>query len=320
MGRRLLARFEQENVDIRETTSHNQIRDLPGETTTGKYREAKRTMVVGVRKSAEFQTSKPSAEYALPLVTGCPGHCHYCYLQTSLGDKPYVRVYVNHDHIFERARRYIEARKPEITRFEGSCVSDPVPVEPYTGSLAAAITFFADESLGRFRFVTKYDQIDSLLDLDHRDHTEIRFSINTPHVVKTFEPGTSPLDGRIAAAGKVAAAGYPLGFLIAPIIIYQGWREDYARSVENLRSAIPGDVHPSFELITHRFTNTARRLIQQRYPESSLEMDEEDRQWKWGQFGYGKYVYRAEDMREIDRILKTAIARHFPNSEVKYLV
>ncbi|GAA3322092.1 hypothetical protein GCM10020331_040580 [Ectobacillus funiculus] len=53
-----------------------------------------------MRRTLKFDTSKPSAEYAIPLATGCMGHCHYCYLQTTLGSKPYVRVYVNLDEIF----------------------------------------------------------------------------------------------------------------------------------------------------------------------------------------------------------------------------
>jgi len=60
-----------------------------------------------VKKSLAFEPSLPSAEYALPLSTGCMGHCHYCYLQTTMGNRPYVRVYVNLDDIFHAAEKYI---------------------------------------------------------------------------------------------------------------------------------------------------------------------------------------------------------------------
>lgn len=95
-------------IDIRYTTSHNQVRNIPGETPLQKYRNAKSTLVIGVRKTLKFDTSKPSAEYAIPLATGCMGHCHYCYLQTTLGSKPYIRVYVNLEEIFQQAKQYIE--------------------------------------------------------------------------------------------------------------------------------------------------------------------------------------------------------------------
>ena len=87
LGKELKEKFEKMGIETRFTTSHNQIRDLPGETDAQKYRIAKSTLVVGIRKTLKFDTSKPSAEYAIPFATGCMGHCHYCYLQTTMGSQ-----------------------------------------------------------------------------------------------------------------------------------------------------------------------------------------------------------------------------------------
>ncbi|KYG38946.1 hypothetical protein AZF08_02610 [Bacillus gaemokensis] len=43
----------------------------------------------------------------------------------------------------------------------------------------------------------------------------------------------------------------------------------------------------SFELIQHRLTKPAKKVIQQRYPNKKLEMDEEKRKYKWGRYGIG---------------------------------
>lgn len=94
LGKELKKKFEEMGIETRFTTSHNQIRDLPGDTDAQKYRIAKSTLVVGIRKTLKFDTSKPSAEYAIPLATGCMGHCHYCYLQTTMGSKPYRKSVV----------------------------------------------------------------------------------------------------------------------------------------------------------------------------------------------------------------------------------
>ena len=84
LGKELYEKFTQMGIEIRETTSHNQVRGIPGETELARYRNAKSTLVVGVRRTLKFDSSKPSAEYAIPLATGCMGHCHYCYLQTTI--------------------------------------------------------------------------------------------------------------------------------------------------------------------------------------------------------------------------------------------
>ena len=76
------------------TATSNRIKShIPADTLYDQYRAGKETLVVGERKSLKFQSCKLSAHYQLPLVTGCMGRCEYCYLNTQLGDKPYIRVF-----------------------------------------------------------------------------------------------------------------------------------------------------------------------------------------------------------------------------------
>lgn len=319
-GQRILEWANQNNLPVHMTTSHNRITDLPGDTELAKYRIAKRTLVVGIRKTLKFDTSKPSAEYAIPISTGCMAHCHYCYLQTTLGAKPYVRVYVNTEEIIAAAKAYIEERKPEITRFEAACTSDPVGLEHITGSLAELITFMAGEEYGRLRFVTKFHHVEPLLGLVHNDHTRIRFSVNADYVIRNFEPGTAKFHERIEAAGKIASAGYPLGFIIAPIIWHDGWQEGYYELLDKLSKVIPQQYWSklTFELIQHRFTKTAKAVIEKRYPKSKLEMDEAERKYKWGRWGQGKYVYPDEQAGLLKDFFYTHIAEMMPEARVEY--
>jgi len=320
LGRELKEKFEKMNIEIRETTSHNQVRGIPGETELQKYRNAKSTLVVGVRRTLKFDTSKPSAEYAIPLATGCMGHCHYCYLQTTLGSKPYIRVYVNLDEIFSQAQKYINERAPEITRFEAACTSDIVGIDHLTHSLKKAIEFIGQTEYGRLRFVTKYEHVDHLLDARHNGKSRFRFSVNSRYVIKHFEPGTSPFEKRLEAAKKVAKAGYPLGFIIAPIYMHEGWEEGYLELFERLSEQLYGiDMsNLTFELIQHRFTKPAKSVIQKRYPKTKLDLDESKRKYKWGRYGIGKYVYPDEEANRLEETMKNYIKSYFPEAEVQY--
>lgn len=321
-GKALLERFQAMGVPVRVLPGHNRVTGIPGESPRQVYGEAKRTLVVGVRRSFDFETCKPSAHYRLPVVTGCPGHCQYCYLQTTLGPRPFIRIYVNMDEVLAQARRYIEKRLPEETIFEGAATSDPVPVEHISGALAKGVEFFADQPHGRFRFVTKYDDVDSFLGLRHGGRTRIRFSLNDEEMAGRFEVAVPTLAERIAAAAKVAKAGYPFGFIIGPIIAHKGWQEGYEQLLVNLRAAlaaaVPLDLR--FELITHRFTPKAKQLILDRYPDTDLPMDEGERRWKFGQFGYGKYLYSPQQMAEIETFFRDRIARHFPAARIDYFI
>jgi spore photoproduct lyase len=320
LGKQLYEKFTNMGLEIRETTSHNQIRNLPGDNDFQKYRVAKSTLVVGIRKTLKFDTSKPSAEYAIPFATGCMGHCHYCYLQTTMGSKPYIRTYVNVDDIFEQADKYIAERAPEITRFEASCTSDIVGIDHLTHTLKRAIEYFGEKDFAKLRFVTKFHHVDHLLDAKHNGRTRFRFSINAKYIIKNFEPGTSPLDKRIEAARKVAEAGYPLGFIVAPIYLHDGWEEGYYEMFERLESELPPEAKKdlTFEFIQHRFTKPAKRVIEKNYPMTKLELDETKRRYKWGKYGIGKYIYQKDEEADIKDHLSKYMEKFFPQAKLEY--
>lgn len=323
MAKDILREFKyRNNVEIINLASNKYRQYIPGNDLFTQYREGKRTLIVGVKKALKFQSCKPSAHYQLPLVSGCMAQCEYCYLNTQMGDKPFIKVYVNVDDILQKADKYIGERLPEVTIFEGSATSDPIPVEPYTHSLEKAIIFFGKSNNGRFRFVTKFTDVDSILNLEHNDHTEIRFSINTSYIVDKYEHFTASPGKRIEASIKAAEAGYHTGFLIAPVFIYPNWKDDYHELLLELRNKLPGNLKfpLTFEIISHRFTTKAKSRILQVFPESDLPMDEEQRKFKYGQFGYGKYVYPNEIIDEIKQFFIQDIEELFSNKEVKYII
>ena len=55
-------------------------------------------------------------------------------------------------------------------------------------------------------------------------------------------------------------------------------------------------------------------------PDTLLPMNEEDRKYKYGQFGYGKYVYTKEQLDDMKDFFKTEIKAVFPNSIIKYVI
>ena len=313
---------ENKNVEIIELSSNKIKENIPGEDIYNFYREGKKTLVVGIKRGMKFQSCKPSAHYQLPLMSGCIGQCQYCYLNTNLGDKPYMRVNVNIEDILAEAQHYIDERLPEETIFEGSATSDPVPTEPYSNSLKKTIEFFSKSVKGRFRFVTKFTDIDTLLNIDHGGNTEIRFTLNTNKVIKDYESGTASLDKRIEACKKVSNAGYPMGFIIAPVFLYDNWKEDYRNLLLDLNKTLPKDIlEPiTFEVISHRYTSRAKNVILEAFPDTALPMNDEERTYKYGQFGYGKFVYTKEQIGEIKEFFNAEINSIFKNKIIKYII
>lgn len=322
-GKKIYQYFnENKDIEIIELGGSRINESIPGDTLYDRYRAGKRTLVVGVKRGVKFQSCKPSAHYQLPLMSGCIGQCQYCYLNTNMGDKPYMRVNVNTAEILEQALSYINQRLPQETLFEGSATSDPVPVEPYSDILKQAIQFFSNSEMGRFRFVTKFTDVDTLLDISHNNRTEIRFTLNTDRVIKAYESGTPSSQKRLAACKKVMEAGYPTGLILAPVFLYDGWKKDYHELLFSLRDSLPRQLyHPlTFEVISHRYTTRAKNIITEVFPDNQLPMKDEDRSFKYGQFGYGKFVYSKAELAEMTDFFENEINTLFENKEIKYII
>ena len=321
LGQQLLQYFEAMGVEIIKAPIQKVLHAIPGETENSKYAHAKKTLVVTTKKALSLDICKPSADYEFSLVTNCPGNCEYCYLHTTQSFKPYMRAYVNIEDIFDTIKKYINKKSDDITTFEVASSGDPLAIEHITGQLARTIEFFGKLDKGRLRVVTKFDNVDSLLGLEHNGHTRFRFSINSRYVIDTFEHNTASFSERIEAAAKVSNAGYPIGFIVAPIMVYDNWKEQYRELFETLAGKLDfGSIKDvvTFELIQHRFTTTARDVINRRFPNNKLDMDESKRSLKWGMYGRYKYVYAPEVSNEIKEYISMLIKEYFSGAVIEY--
>lgn len=283
------------------------------------YAKSKRTIFVTVNSEKKLKVCKPSADYQFSLSSSCPGSCEYCYLQTTQGEKPFMKVFVNVEDILNVIQEHITNNLPNVTTFECGSITDPVALEHLTGNLKKCIEFFGTSQNGRLRVITKFNNVDSFLDINHNNHTKFRFSINTPYVINKFEHNTSTYEDRITAAKKIADSGYPIGFIIAPIMLYENWKADYGELIHKLKAELVNYRDQiTFELIQHRYTATAKELILTRFPNTELDMNDETRQLKWGPYGKFKYVYPKEKSSELKEYISELINTNFTNALIEY--
>ena len=97
----------------------------------------------------------------------------------------------------------------------------------------------------------------------------------------------------------------------------------YHEMFEKLEATLPAIAKKdlTFEMIQHRFTKPAKRVIQENYPMTKLELDESKRKWKWGRYGIGKYVYTSEEQEIYKDTLggNTFIATFLKQDRIFYL-
>lgn len=322
-GQQLYERYLEQGLEV-ELLKNNRVTGVRQEDLRKTYATAKRTLAIVTAPPSAFklQPIPPSADFQFHLATGCPAHCQYCYLAGSLSGPPIIRAYANLPAILDNT---VHFEKPHgTTSFEASCYTDPLGIEHLTGSLTRTIEHFGSRENARLRFVTKYDQVDGLLHLEHNGHTRARISMNTESVSRRLEGGTASVHARLVALRKLGlprhagGGGYPIGIVLAPIMPIPDWREHYTQLLDRMEHALDFEYDLTFELITHRFTPGSRDVLLQWYPNTSLEMSEQGRVVKRNKFGGTKYVLPREMMEEMKTFFHDEIARRFPSAQVLY--
>ena len=207
-GRQMLARVEAQGIPV-EIQKTNRLTGLRGPDERATYNIAKRTLAVvtSAPSARKLQPIPPSADWQFHLAEGCPAHCQYCYLAGSLTGPPVIRAFADLPAILDNLGRYetpgAGRNEASGTTFEASCYTDPLGIEHLTGSLAECIRYFGTREHGYLRWVTKFDAVDSLLDLPHHGHTRCRVSVNADPVVAAA--GGRHRLGRRASAGPAQA-------------------------------------------------------------------------------------------------------------------
>ncbi|ADB37117.1 spore photoproduct lyase family protein [Spirosoma linguale] len=329
-----------------EISKNNRITGLRGADERETYRNAKNTLAIVNAPPGAFklQPIPPSADWQMNLAEGCPAHCQYCYLAGSLSGPPVVRAYANLPKMLAHTATYEGTYPPNRTwqgsttgqdganrptTFEVSCYTDVLGIEHLTGSMAECIRYYGTREMAELRFVTKYDQVDSLLNLPHNGHTRARVSLNADAIARRLEGGTASVEARLQGIRKLAMSkelgggGYPIGLVIAPIMPIPAWREHYTalldRMAEVLDFAQGGEaVDMNVEFISHRFTPGSKDILLQWYPNTSLDMDEATRSEKRNKFGGTKYVYRPDEMREMKAFFYAEWTKRFPKAPILY--
>lgn len=226
-------------------TPHNKI-SLGESDSLALHYEGRRTLVFGVHQSAlgrsdEENNTCPNFWHFSPYGY-CPYGCQYCYLAGTQGIRfsPTVKIYVNLDDILAQVdRKAREIGRPEA--FYLGKLQDGMALDPLTGYSRIMIPFFAKHPLARLRVLSKCADFANVLDLDHRGHTVLCWSLNPAAVRHQFELITPPIEDRLEAMRQCAEAGYPVRVMLMPIIPIADWQRHYDELLEHLLTRVPID-------------------------------------------------------------------------------
>ena len=217
---------------------------IDGSTSDEQHSCGKQTLVIGehrsaVRLSSEEGNTCPNY-WHFSLYGFCPYGCTYCYLAGTPGVKfsPSVKIFTNIDEILSDIDK--NARKIAWpTAFYHGKLQDGLALDPLTGYSRRLIPFFAEHPFARQILLTKSADVENLLDLDHKGHTILSWTLHPPEISGQFEPKTPTIAERLRAMKRCAVAGYPIRAVLMPLIPVSGWLNQYAAFLEQLLINVP---------------------------------------------------------------------------------
>lgn len=248
-------------------TPHDQV-DAGGQDDLKRQTRGKRTLVIGelnpksaVRRTKVDDCVQPF-RWHFSVYSYCFYGCSYCYLAGTNGvwHSPTVRIYVNLPEIMDEIHRQAMRLAAPVSFYLGR-LQDGLALDPLTAYSTVLVPFFAAHRYARLAIQTKSASVDRLLPLEHKGHTVLSWSLNTPEISGLYEQNVPSIDERISAMARCAQASYPVRAVIQPFVPEGDWEEGYSRLVCALLDRVP---HVEVSVAGMCIGNRALSLLERR--------------------------------------------------------
>ena len=208
---------------------------------------------------------------------GCPLDCTYCYLQTYLRRNPTLKLYTNVDGMLDEIKTRAAAEPSRLFRVGTGELIDSLVWDELTDHTLDLVPFFARIPNAILELKSKDDSVDNLVSLkdEHNGKTVVSWSVNAKSISERDEAKTATLDQRIAAAARVADAGYRVGFHFDPLVHFAGWEDEYRDTIAKIFAQINPEQVAWVSISTLRYRPEMQRIMIERFPESSLPYGEQ---------------------------------------------
>jgi len=236
-GREILARYPRARCI--EISSHWNIPALHrNEALAADWNRVKRTvLVLGSKKTLRCTPFYRSADFVAPsAANGCASSCSYCYVARRKGYANPITTFVNIEGILGAIERHANRQgvkweptgaDPTLWTYELGTNSDLSVDAVISDNVRDLVDLFRRLPNARATFATKNVNRD-LLRYDPGGKTRVRFSLMPADTARLVDVRTSSVPERVAAMNLFHEAGYEVNINFGPVIVYDGWLQDYA--------------------------------------------------------------------------------------------
>jgi spore photoproduct lyase len=191
----------------------------------------------------EIRVSGRSSDYISPSFGyGCLFDCHYCYMkrhkETGLDiatNTETILTEINNHAAFAVIEKPNQTHSKYIT-YDISCNEDFALHAKYH-EWRKIFEFFRTHPTAMATLATKTIP-NVFLNFNPENKVRIRFSLMPQHLSTLLEPNTASIIERIKSVDKFIDAGYDVHLNFSPVIVYDGWLEDYELLFESVNTYI----------------------------------------------------------------------------------
>ena len=246
-GQEILAKYS--NAKLIEVPSHWKIPELHGFAGSAEdwIRIKKHVLVLGIKKSLSCRPNTRSANFIAPFESnGCTMSCSYCYVPRRKGYANPITLYVNIEQALQYMKRHITKKGIKLMPDEvdagywiyeigegGDCSADAA----ICNNVKDFVEFFKTTPTAKVTWATKFVNKE-LLTYDPQGKTRIRFSLMPHKMSKLVDVRTSPISDRIDVMNDFADAGYEVNVNFSPVIVYEGWLDDWKILFEEMNDKL----------------------------------------------------------------------------------
>ncbi|PLX40739.1 MAG: hypothetical protein C0608_08290 [Deltaproteobacteria bacterium] len=181
----------------------------------------------------------------------CPYACSYCFLRFYAPDEP-LTLYANLD---DAARQFKDAAKgwSQPIRIGTGEFTDSLALDHLTNHSAYLAELVRPYPNILMEVKTKSDNVEALLGADPPENLIAAWSVNPPGFIGSDEGGTATLAERLHAAGRYAKAGRRVAFHFDPVVMVEGWQDEYLAVIERIFESVAPEAVAWISVGTLRF-------------------------------------------------------------------
>ena len=247
--------------------------------------------------------------YIINTDLNCPMDCSYCILQHYL-DNPVMVSHVNTDDLWEQLDRFLFKHRSRFIRIGTGELGDSLAMDDITERSKEFIAYFREKTKVNFELKTKTLNTDNILCEKPAENIIIAWSLNTEIMAEKEEKSAPAVKDRIEAAFEVQSRGFRVAFHFDPLILYEGWAQDYRNVIDRLFSRIDPSGIAWISIGSLRFPRPLKTLIRKRFPLTKI-IYEEMITGKDGKLRYFKPL-RVKLYREIVRAVRSCGGKKVP--------